>query len=788
MRYGFFDEKNKEYVITNPQTPTPWLNYLGTDKYCAIISNNSGGYSFHLSPKSGRLLRYRYNNIPYDRPGRYIYIHDGKEFWSVSWQPVCKNLIKYKSECRHGLGYTTISSSYNGIFARVTYFVPIDKELEIWLLEVQNTTKNKKSIDIFSYAEFAFWHAILDLTDLQYTLNICKAKKLQTSDIIDYTCQFADGSLKKAFAFATAPIRGFDCNRDVFIGQYNSESNPQAVINKKSFNSIAVGGNPCASFHTKLKLLPNKNNIIAYVIGIGDAQKVGKKLKKKYSNINNIKTELENIKKYWNKNLSVLQCQTPDKTFDSLVNILCPYQCHTTFNWSRSASYYETGTQRDGLGYRDSNQDCLSVIHSIPQKVKKRILDLSKAIYQEGNACHTFQPFTGESSGSNNYSDDHLWFILSVAEYLKETGDTSILSEITSYYDGDKGTIFEHMKKVIDYALSKLGTHGLSLSLRADWNDCLNLKEGGESVWTTELLYKALCEFCRICELFNKKKLKSKYTFWMKKIYQTINNVAWDGKWYLRAYTGNGKKVGSYQNKEGKIYLNSNIWAVISGVANKERAKMAMDMVYQHLWTKYGLMLFTPPYTKFDTNLGAITTFPAGLKENASIFCHPNTWAVIAETILGNGDRAYKYFKTLMPLSSNHIAEIRKTEPYAYCQFITGPDHLNFGEGKNSWLTGTASWAYVAATQYILGIRPDYNGLIIDPCVPKNWEKFYVRRIFRGSTYNISVENPDHVCKGIKSIYVDGSKTTTNLLPIFSDNQSHEVKVIMGGSFNVKQS
>ena len=781
MKYGFFDEKNKEYVITNPKTPTPWINYLGTDKYCGIISNNAGGYSFYLSPKSGRILRYRYNNIPWDRPGRYIYIYDSEtgDFWSNSWQPVAKDLSRYIYEVRHGLGYSKFICLHDTIETQTIYFVPMEENLEIWWLKIKNKGEKTRILDIFSYAEFAFWTAIGDLTDLQYILNICYTK-LTNQQIIDYKCSFANGEIKSVYAFVTQPISSFDTDRDKFIGIYKDESAPEGVINGKLSNSYTIGNNPCAAFHNRIEIQPLQEKEIVYVIGIGDAEVEGAQIKKKYINISNVKEEFEKVNHHWENILSKFTCTTPDPEFNLLINTWLPYQCHVTFNWSRSASYYETGTQRDGLGFRDSNQDCLAVISSIPQKVRKRILDLGSAIYQSGNACHTFQPVTGEGYGNNDYSDDHLWFVLTVAEYLKETGDFTVLEEIIPYYDGSKGSVFEHLQKTLDYTSAKLGSHGLCLGLRADWNDCLNLAEGGESVWTTQLFYKALIEFCNICEATNKLELNSKYISIAEKIKNTLNEVAWDGEWYLRAFTGSGKKVGSKENKEGKIYLNSNTWAVFSGIAEPQKGKTALDKVFEYLYTQHGLLLFAPPYTKFDPELGAISSFPAGLKENASIFCHPNSWAVIAETIIGNGDRAYKYFTTVMPIRYNDKADIRKVEPYVYCQFVAGKHHPNFGEGKNSWLTGTASWMYVAATQYILGIRPTFNGLLLDPCIPKDWSNFSVKREFRGCVYDISVENPHHISKGLQNtIYVNGEKIKGNIVPISAKNEC-KVKVVLG--------
>ena len=785
MKYGYFDEEKKEYIITNPETPTPWINYLGSDKYCALISNNAGGYSFYLSPKTGRFMRFRYNNLPMDRPGRYLYIRDNAsgDYWSTSWQPVGKDLKEYKNECRHGLGYTKIISTYANIESEVTYFVPLGENLEIWLLTVRNKDKKKRDLNIFSFAELAFWDAISDLTDFQYLLNVCRNRIIEDTQIIDYDVGTYVSLIRpRAYAFTTSPIVGWDGDRDVFIGPHRSEANPIAVTEGKSYNSKAIGGNPCISFNIKVDLKPNEEKTFLYVVGVGNASEEGVKMKKKYSDINNVHKEFKKLSDNWDNKLSSFSCKTPDTITNQMLNVLNQYQWHTTFNWSRSASYYESGTHRDGLGYRDSHQDALAAIASVPKRVRQRIISLTGAIYQMGCASHIFQPLTGEGAGGRDYSDDHLWLTLTTAAYIRETGDVAILDEVVRYFDGEeKDTVFDHLDRTIKYSLTKLGEHGLSLGLHADWNDTLNLSGKGESVWTTQLLYLVISEFEGLAELSGRKDAVNKYAPDKGKLLEAINKAGWDGEWYMRAYTHSGKKVGSKESKTGKIFLNPNTWAVMSGVADKEKAIKLMDAVHEVLYTKYGLMLLAPPFEEYDKELGLITLYPPAIKENGGIFAHANPWAVIAEAMLGRGELAFKYYRTIAPLAFNDIAEVKKTEPYIYVQFLAGKGHQHMGESRNSWLTGSASWNYVAATEYILGIRPDYKGLMIDPCIPKDWDGFTVKRKFRGTTYDIDIRNPNHVNKGIKEIKVDGKKIEGNILPVFKDdNKVHKVEVTMG--------
>ena len=781
-KYGYFDDKSREFVITRPDTPTPWINYLGCEEYCALMSNTAGGYSFHQDPKDKRITRFRYNGIPIDRPGRYIYLRDQKdgEYWSATWQPVMKTK-NYKYECRHGLGYTTIKSEYKGISTEATYFVPLGENIELWVLKVQNKSKVTRSIKLFTYLEFCLWHAEMDMSDFQYTLNIAKANR--EKNIIFHETEYAPKAKKFNLSFfaCNKNISGYDCDREDFIGPYRSEANPIAIEKGESFNSFSSGGNPIASESLKLTLSPGKTEYVVFMLGVAEKKEEARRIVKKYKDKSKAIEQLNKLKKYWQGNLSNYEASTPEHDVDVMVNTWNQYQCRTTFNWSRSASYYEAGIGR-GMGFRDSNQDTLGVVHSIPKRVKTRIKELASNQFKNGSSYHKFFPLTktGEKGG---YSDDPLWLILATVGYIKETGDFAFLKESVKYVDGKAGTMYEHLKGAIDFVETEKGPKGFTLMRFADWNDCLNLgtdNETAETAWVPELHYLAIMEFLRLANYMKNPKDVKKYEALAKKIKINFNKKAWDGEWFIRGIDKHGKSVGSKKNNKGKIYLNTQSWAVMSGIADDKRAKMCMDMVKKHLDTKHGIMLMAPAYTEFDPVLGAITTFAPGLKENGGIFCHSNPWAMIAETKLGRGDRALEYYKKILPSVKNKIADTHKTEPYIYSQFITGKDNPHFGRARNSWLTGTAAWNMVAISQYILGVRPDYKGLLVDPCIPRKWKKFSVRRKFRKATYEIEILNPNRLSKGIKSLVVDGRTLQGNIIPDFKDSKVHKIKATLG--------
>jgi cellobiose phosphorylase len=782
-KYGHFDQENKEFVITRPDTPLPWINYLGAEEYCALMSNTAGGYSFYRDPKERRITRYRYNNVPMDRGGRYIYIRDNKsgDYWSPSWQPVMK-LDKY--ECRHGLGYTVITSEYAGIKTKTTYFVPLGENLEIWMLEVSSHTPRPTSRDlsIFPFVEFCLWDALNDMTDYQYNLNIGQTE--YKNNIVYHLSRYrVNADVVGFLACSNAVPKGYDTQRRDFMGTYGDFSNPRAVIEGKMNNSLACGWSPVGSLMLDCKLKAGETKTFIFVLGFSEDIKEPAAKVKKFGKKEAIAKELQKLKAYWEASLNKFSVRTPDSELDTMVNTWNQYQCRTTFNWSRSASYYESGIGR-GMGFRDSNQDTLGFVHMIPAKVKERIKDLAATQLPDGSAYHQYSPLTKKANPSDHkYGDDHLWLIFSAASYLKETGDAAFLKEKVTFAGEDNGTMYDHLERAIDFSLKNIGAHGIPKILFADWNDCLNLDQGkgkAESVMVAQMLVGAAYEMAKIAEFIGKNKDEKKYNAIAGKMKATINKKSWDGEWYVRAYTDELKPVGSKECEEGKIYLETQAWAVLSGTADEKRGRQCMDSVHKHLATEHGIMVMTPPYSKFYWQLGSIGVYPPGLKENGAIFCHPNPWAMVAECLLGRGQRAYEYYRAILPAARNEISDLQKTEPYVYCQMIAGKAHKDFGEGKNSWLTGSACWNFVAVSQYILGVRPDYEGLRVDPCIPKEWKGFSVKRNFRGADYYITVRNPNKASKGVKFIIVDGERQSTNLILPVKGKKEHHVEVVMG--------
>ncbi|MFX1254721.1 MAG: GH36-type glycosyl hydrolase domain-containing protein [Promethearchaeota archaeon] len=785
MSYGYFSRDSNEFVISRPDTPTPWINYLSNSEYCAMVSNTGGGYSFHIDPRDRRILRYRYNNLPMDRPGRYIYLKDEQstEFWSPTWQPVQKVLDRY--ECRHGLGYTKIKSSKQGIETELTYFVPQDDNLEIWMFSLRNTSSKERSLKIFAYAEFCLWRAIADQRDLQYIQNVAVCNFQEKA--IYYS--LFDRSAGYAFFSCSEDITSYDCDREEFIGPYRDESNPLSVEQGYCSNSQALGGNPIAGTCSSVTLVPQEEKTIIFVLGVVKEKNEAKKYIQKYKKVTTAELELQKVQNTWKSHLAIFKAETPDEDFNLMINAWNPYQCKVTFDWSRYVSFYETGIGR-GMGFRDSNQDTFGICYALPNKVRQRLLDLAQNQFESGKVYHVYFPLT-KKGGFPDYvredmkffSDDHLWMILAVSNYVKETGDLSILDEKVDYVEGSTAPLYNHLKRAIEFTLNHMGNHGMPLIGTADWNDPLGLpgpNKAGESVWVGMQFHKALLELAELAKEYNQEADAKVYLELANKTKTHINKTAWDGEWYIRAYTDAGEAIGSSKNKEGQIFLNTQSWAIISNIASKDRAIQSLNAVQKHLDTKYGVKLFTPPYSKFYPELGGISTFPPGLKENAAIFCHTNPWLIIAECQLGRGNIAYEYYKKIAPPTKVPIAEIHRAEPYIYSQMIAGKDHPKFGLAKNSWLTGTAAWSMNAAMEWILGIRPTFNGLVVDPCVPKEWTQFRVIRRFRNALYDIRVENPNNVSKGIKEVFIDNKRLEGNLIPIFADEKTHIVKVILG--------
>ena len=816
MKYGHFDDLNKEYVITNPKTPYPWINYLGTQEFFSLISNTAGGYHFFKDARLRRITRYRYNNVPVDVGGRYFYLKDGDTVWSPGWSPVKCELDSYC--CRHGMGYTIIKGEKNGICAEVTFFVPQDFNGEVQKVIIKNNSNKKKSLKLFPFIEWCLWNAQDDSTNFQRNFNTGEVE-IEGSTIYHKT-EYKERRDHFAFYTVNAPIDGFDTDRESFIGLYNGFENPQCVINGEASNSVADGWSPIASHMINIELEPGEEKAYVFLLGYvenGDDkwdEKGGMNKSKAYAMIDAMNTvekadaALESLKTTWNELLSKYSVNTPDDKMNRMVNIWNQYQCMVTFNMSRSASYFESGIGR-GMGFRDSNQDLLGFVHQIPDRARERLIDLAATQFEDGGCYHQYQPLTkrGNDEIGGDFSDDPLWMILSVAQYIKETGDWSILDEQVPY-DNDESRakpMMHHLTQSFYRILNNLGPHGLPLAMRADWNDCINLScfsdTPGESFQTStspkygEQKYSRVAEsvmvggmftfigpeYVSICRHMGLNDEADKAQVEIDKMAQVILKYGFDGEWFIRAYDDFGRKMGSKENEEGKIFIEPQGFCVMSGIGKEQGIDIkTLDSVDKYLNTEYGLVLNNPPFTKYYIEYGEISTYPGGYKENAGIFCHNNAWIICAEAFVGRGDKAYEYYSKIAPAYLEDISDIHRTEPYVYAQMIAGKDAKRHGEAKNSWLTGTAAWNFVAVSQYILGIIPDYDGLKIDPSIPSGWDGFAAVRKFRGATYNITVKNPSHISKGIKAVIVNGTSTDSNILPVFPEGSKVNVEVVMG--------
>lgn len=799
MKYGYFDDRNREYVITQPDTPLPWINYLGCQAYFGIISNTAGGYSFYRDARLRRITRYRYNNAPFDVGGRYIYVRDDAsgEFWSPSWQPTRRKLQNYS--CRHGMGYTTIGSQYNGIEASTRYFVPLDETLEIWQFTITNRRPQPAELSIFSAIEFCLWDAQDDSTNFQRNFSI---GEVEVEDgVIYHKTEYRERRDHYSFFACSEKIAGFDTQRDKFLGPYRGWDSPAVVENGRACNSVAHGWAPMGSQQVQLALKPGESRQIVFVLGYQensrerkfdppDSQVLNKKKAKcvlsRYLVPGSADAAFAKLRRYWDELLGIFQVDTPDVHTNRMVNIWNAYQCMATFNMSRSASFYESGIGR-GLGFRDSNQDLLGFVHMVPERARERILDLAATQLPTGGAYHQYQPLTkrGNNDVGSGFNDDPHWLIVGVAAYLKETGDWNILDAPVPY-DNEPGTetpLYEHLQRSFRYTLDRLGPHGLPLIGRADWNDCLNLncfsdspgqsfqtttnKEGkvAESVFIAGLFVLAGRELADIARHRCHKAQASSYLAEVEKMEATIRQHGWDGDWFIRAYDDFGRKIGSKECLEGKIFIETQGFCTLAGVGLEDgMAISALKSTRQLLATKHGIVLQQPAYSKYYLELGEISSYPPGYKENAGIFCHNNPWVMIGEARVGNGDGAYDYYSRINPSAREEISDVHRCEPYVYAQMIAGHDAPTHGEAKNSWLTGTAAWNYYAITQWILGIRTAYDGLLIAPVVPKEWNGFKVTRKFRGVTYDIAVERTgtgNEVC-----LEMDGASIPGNLVPL----------------------
>jgi cellobiose phosphorylase len=827
MRYGYFDDNHREYVITRPDTPLPWINYLGSENYFGLISNTAGGYSFYKDARLRRLTRYRYNNAPLDTGGRYIYIRDdapqlsGPLFWSPSWMPTRIPLDKF--ECRHGMGYTVIKSQLVGIASQTRYFVPLGDSLEVWELTLANHREETADLSIFATVEFCLWDANDDATNFQRNYSIGEVEV--TDDVIYHKSEYRERRDHFAYFTCSEPLGGFDTQREAFLGSYRGWDSPSAVEAGQLSGSIAHGWQPVGAQHVKVKLEPGGQKKIIFLLGYDEnpkdnkfdphgSQLINKKtvlpIIEHYSNVDEVEKAFVALGEYWDALLGKFTVSTPDEHTDRMVNIWNIYQNMITFNMSRSASYFESGIGR-GMGFRDSNQDLLGFVHLIPERARERILDLAATQLPSGGAYHQYQPLTkrGNNDVGGNFNDDPLWLVLAVVAYLKESGDWSIL-DVPVPYDNQPGSeevLSGHLQRSIQYTLDRLGPHGLPLIGRADWNDCLNLnafsdspgqsfqtttnKEGkvAESVFIAGLFVLACKE---MAEMVRKRKEErgdsflfplssDDYEKYATEMESTIWASGWDGDWFRRAYDDFGHVLGSKENEEGGIFIEPQGVCVMAGLGVEDgRAEKALDAVGEHLATPHGIVLHQPAFTQYYLHLGEISSYPAGYKENAGIFCHTNPWIMVAEALVGRGDKAYDYYLRINPSAREEISEVHKCEPYVYAQMIAGKDAPTHGEAKNSWLTGTAAWNYVAITQWILGIRPEFDGLRVDPCIPSHWREFRVVRKFQGVTYKITVKNPMGVCKGVGSMSLNGKQVAGSLIPAETGSGEVNVEVVLG--------
>ncbi len=797
MQYGYFDDERKEYVITRPDTPRSWSNYLGSTRYGAIITNNAGGYSFFRSSAQGRFMRLQFNSIPMDQPGRYIYFHDRKtrDYWSASWQPVSKPLKEFKSECRHGSAYTLITSEYAGIKSETLYFVPIGKDFECWQVKVTNISVKKRSLRAFTYVEFACnWNTLDDMNNLQYTQYIIKTAFVD--GIIDHgsnlfippqphNFQEKDQARHTFIGIAGSEVTGFDSCRENFLGSYRSYANPIAVEKGECSNSLTEGDNGCGCLQTDLNLEPGETRVFTVILGIGAAEKEGKEAIAEYTKSGIVEKAFEKLKNYWHSRIEGLTAQTPDPDFNSMINMWNPFNNLITYAWSRTASLIYSG-ERDGLGYRDTVQDMIGILHNIPEEAGKRLELMITGQISTGGAMSVVKPFAHKPGSekapeeTEYRSDDCMWLFNTVPAYVKETGNIDFYYKILHYADKGEDAVLGHLRKAIEFNLERSGTHGLPCGLAADWNDCLQLGQKGETVFVALQLRYALKTYIEICEILNKKDEINWANGELAILDKNIEKHAWDGEWYLRAYRHDGLKFGSKENEEGKIYLNPQSWAVLSEHATGKRAEKVLEQVDKNLATEYGVALLDPPYEKTDSSVIKAPLFIKGMKENAAIFCHTQGWIVMAQTMLGKGDKAYEYYRSYLPAAYNARAEIRETEPYVYAQTTNSRYNMRFGSSRNPWLSGTTTWAYYAAAQYILGIRPDYDALVIDPCIPSSWKGFTAQRMFRGKKIDIQVENPDGKQKGVKFLEINGKSIKGNRIHISIFNEHNQVRVIMG--------
>ena len=788
--YGHFSEDGREYIITRPDTPRPWVNYLSNEKLCAICSQTGGGYAFYETSGYNRITKeYPPFVVLRDQPGRFVYLRDVEtgDYWNINWQPVAKEGMIWES--RHGTGYTCLSSSYSDIEGRITYFVPKKDDLEIWMVHVKNNSDRPRRITSFSYAEWSLANYAFNLTEAAFAQLFNEV--LFEDNIILVTTRFWNiapagggnpnlGWDKYAFFTSNVPADAFDSLVEEFIGRYRSWQNPIAVERGRCSNSLANGQDIVGVLQHDLDLAPGEEKRFLILLGIAPDKEAAHRLVERYDQWEEAEHGLREVKRYWDDYLSRTTCETPDRNFCISFNIWNKYQSWVTSRWARMDSYYIGGAST--IGFRDSWQDLLAILPNDIEWARHRTLYLLEHQYPDGSTLHNWDPLTN-TGPKTGHSDDPLWLVLGVIEYIKESGDLGFLDQPAAYQEGGAETVRQHLIHALDYSLLRMSPRHIPLIEAADWNDGLDQvgRQGrGESTMVAEFLVWVLQEAADLFRRTGREDLADKYQRAREEIIAATNEFMWDGEWYARATRDDGQLLGSDKNDEGQIYLNAQSWAVISGLARDGRAAAGMDSVQRRLDTKYGPALFLPAYSEPNEKIGIITRFAPGTKENGAIFNHAVCWTIMAECILGRGDRAYDIWKRTSFLTRGEEPEIYKAEPYVYAEYVHGPDSATYGQGEFSWLTGTATWMWKVSLEWILGIRPQLDGLLIDPCIPSSWDGFKVKRHFRDALYLFTVENPEHICKGVKTVTVDGVEQPTNLIPATKDAKTREVHVIMG--------
>lgn len=811
MQYGYFDDGKREYVITNPRTPWPWINYLGNEDFFGLISNTAGGYAFYKDAKFRRITRYRYNNVPMDSGGRYFYIREGNNVWSPGWKPCKTELDRY--ECRHGMGYSIITGAKNDLEVELLFFVPLQTWAEVQKVTLHNASNEVKKVQLFSFLEWCLWNAATDMENFQR--NFSTGEVEVDGSVIYHKTEYRERRNHYAYYSVNQTIQGFDTDRESFFGLYNGFDEPQTVLEGKPRNSVAHGWFPIASHYLEIELKPGERKELVFLLGYVENEQeekweslgvINKEKAKKtiscFDSVEKVNDAFAALRSYWDQLLGKFSVKTNEEKLDRMVNIWNQYQCMITFCFSRSASYFESGIGR-GMGFRDSNQDLLGFVHQIPERARERIIDIASTQFPDGSCYHQYQPLTkkGNNEIGGGFNDDPLWLILGTTAYIKETGDFGILDQAVPFDNkpGSERSLFDHLTISFNHVIHNLGPHGLPLIGRADWNDCLNLNcfsnDPNESFQTTEnksegskaeslmiagLFVVAGRDYAELCSRIGNQEETARVNTHIDQMVEAIKQHGWDGEWFLRAYDYFGNKIGSKENKEGQIFIESNGWCSMAGIGQEEgMTEKALNAVKERLDCEHGIVLNNPAYTQYYIGYGEISSYPQGYKENAGVFCHNNPWIIIAETVIGRGDRAWEYFRKICPSYTEDRSDLHKVEPYVYAQMIAGKDAFRPGEAKNSWLTGTAAWNYYTVSQFILGIKPSYDGLVIDPCISPQWDGFQVTRKFRGATYHITVKNPHKRMKGVSEMKLNGKLVPANRIPLQPTGSSCEVEVIL---------